>query len=45
MSEFTYGNIIRMADKPKLYEFLPTGTPTMKLNEDWLAFFTPSGAL
>lgn len=34
MSEFTYGNIIRMTDKPKLYEFLPTGTPTMKLNED-----------
>ncbi|AZN39916.1 hypothetical protein [Paenibacillus albus] len=40
MSEFTYGNIIRSVDKTKLLEILPTGTPTLKLNEDWIAFFT-----
>ncbi|MBH5320280.1 hypothetical protein I6N90_21040 [Paenibacillus sp. GSMTC-2017] len=41
MSEFTYGNIIRASDKTKLVEHLPTGTPTLKLSEDWFAFFTP----
>lgn len=41
MSEFTYGNIIRTVDKTKLVEYLPTGTPTLKLSEDWFAFFTP----
>lgn len=40
MSEFTYGNLIRTADKTKLVEYLPTGTPTLKLSEDWFAFFT-----
>lgn len=40
MSEFTYGNIIRTVDQTKLVEHLPTGTPTLKLSEDWLAFFT-----
>lgn len=40
MSEFTYGNIIRTDDKPKLVEHLPSGTPTLQLNEEWVAFFT-----
>ncbi|MGO4545319.1 hypothetical protein AB4Z29_10995 [Paenibacillus sp. 2TAB23] len=40
MSEFTYGNIIRTVDKPKLVENLSTGTPTLKLSEEWIAFFT-----
>ncbi|WP_141500059.1 hypothetical protein [Paenibacillus luteus] len=41
MSEFTYGNIIRNVDQTKLVEHLPKGTPTLKLSEDWFAFFTP----
>lgn len=40
MSEFTYGNIIRTVDKPKLAENLTTGTPTLNLSEEWTAFFT-----
>ncbi|WP_219838392.1 hypothetical protein [Paenibacillus sp. R14(2021)] len=40
MSEFTYGNIIRTVDQPKLIEKLPAGTPMLKLSEKWLAFFT-----
>ncbi|MBB3111814.1 hypothetical protein FHS18_003882 [Paenibacillus phyllosphaerae] len=40
MSEFTYGNIIRTADKAKLIEHLPSGTPLLPLGENWLAFFT-----
>lgn len=41
MSEFTYGNIIRAIDKPKLFGQLPSGTPVFKLSGDWIAFFTP----
>ncbi|WP_138753889.1 hypothetical protein [Paenibacillus sinopodophylli] len=41
MSEFTYGNIVRTVDKTKLVEHLPKDTPTLKLSEDWFAFFTP----
>ncbi|AIQ53983.1 hypothetical protein [Paenibacillus sp. FSL R7-0331] len=40
MSEFTYGNIIRAVDKTKLIGNLPAGTPTLKLSEEWIAFFT-----
>lgn len=40
MSEFTYGNIIRAIDKPKLFGELPSGTPVFKLSGDWIAFFT-----
>lgn len=40
MSEFTYGNIIRIVDMPKLLGILPIGTPTIKLNQNWCAFFT-----
>jgi hypothetical protein len=42
MSEFTYGNIIRSEDKDRLVPHLPPSTPTLRLSEEWFAFFTPN---
>ncbi|MDQ0888658.1 hypothetical protein QFZ81_003746 [Paenibacillus sp. V4I9] len=40
MSEFTFGNIVRTVNRSIICENLPSGTPIMQLNEEWLAFFT-----